>query len=103
MRLPREHFTARRVVNALAFLTVVLLALAPRRRGPVIKPPIRPRPEAVEQAKRHQNGWVDQIEGKFGPDDAVPPQAIAGAWKVDGRGQIVGQYVPNPNFQGRRP
>ena len=57
-----------------------------------------PSPEAVEEAKTTPGGWVYEILGRFGPDDAVPPEAIAGAWKVDEAGQIVGEFIPNPRF-----
>lgn len=42
------------------------------------------------------------IEGDYGPDDAVPPQAIRGAWKVDDAGLITGDFLPNPNFADPR-
>jgi hypothetical protein len=37
--------------------------------------------------------------GDYGPDDAVPPTAIRGAWKVGDDGQIVGDFLPNPVFE----
>ncbi len=54
----------------------------------------------VEEAVHHPNGWVYRIQGVFGPKDAVPPEAIVGAWKVDGEGKIVGEFVPNAKFSG---
>ena len=56
----------------------------------------------VEEAKRHPNGWVYRIQGTYSSDDAVPPEVIIGAWKVDPEGKIVGDFVPNPNFAGAR-
>jgi len=39
-----------------------------------------PLPEwAVREAKEHPGGWVYQIEGDYGPEDAVPPEAVVGA------------------------
>jgi hypothetical protein len=29
----------------------------------------------------------------------VPPAAVVGAWKVDERGKIVGDFIPNPNYR----
>ncbi len=55
-------------------------------------------PRLVEEAKRHPSGWVYEIVGNYGPQDAVPPTAIRGAWKVDQSGQIVGDFIPNPRF-----
>jgi len=60
---------------------------------------ITPDKAAIEEAKRLPNGWVYKIEGKFGPNDAVPPEAIVGAWKVDGQGDIVGDFIPNPKYR----
>jgi hypothetical protein len=55
-----------------------------------------------EEAKRSPNGWVYVITGAYGPNDRVPPEAIAGAWKVDGAGSIIaGSFVKNPNYKGR--
>jgi hypothetical protein len=58
-----------------------------------------PPPNAIAEAKKKPNGWVYQIEGPYGPDDAVPPEAICGAWKVDENGNIVGEFIPNPNYK----
>ncbi len=57
-----------------------------------------PPPEAKLEAKRFPGGWVYEIEDDFGPDDDVPPMAIRGACKVDDGGEIVGDFLPNPNF-----
>lgn len=50
---------------------------------------LKPTPEMVLEAKKNPNGWVDVITGNHGPNDAVPPDAIAGAWKVDSSGSII--------------
>jgi len=63
-----------------------------------------PTDEAREQARRNPGGWVYKIEGDYGPEDAVPREAIVGAWQVDENGIITGDFIPNPNFRGpRRP
>jgi hypothetical protein len=56
-------------------------------------------PALVEEARKRPGGWVYEIVGGYGPDDAVPPTAIRGAWKVDDDGNIVGELIPNPNFR----
>lgn len=53
----------------------------------------------VEEARRHPGGWVYEIEGDYGPDDAVPPEAIRGAWAVDDHGELTGEFTPNPNYR----
>jgi hypothetical protein len=60
-----------------------------------------PTAQAQAEARRHPGGWVYKIEGGFGPDDPVPPDAIVGAWKVDESGSIVGEFVPNPKYRPR--
>ena len=63
------------------------------------KHPRVPEPGEVEEAERFPNGWVYRIAGKsFGPNDAIPPEAIIGAWKVDASGLIVGKFVENPKY-----
>jgi hypothetical protein len=54
----------------------------------------------IAEAKANPNGWVYEIEGQFGPNDAVPPTAIRGAWKVGPAGELTGDYEANPNFAG---
>lgn len=54
---------------------------------------------AIEEAKRNPSGWVYQIDGDYGPNDAVPREAVVGAWKVDEDGNIVGDFIPNPNYR----
>lgn len=44
-------------------------------------------------------GRVYEIVGDYGPDDAVPPTAARGGWKVDDASRIVGDFLPNPNFR----
>jgi hypothetical protein len=60
-----------------------------------------PSPAMIEAAKNSPNGWVYQVEGNFAPPEAVPPEAIAGAWKVDEKGIISGDFIPNPNYVPR--
>ena len=54
----------------------------------------------IKEAKNHPNGWLYAIEGHFGPNERVPPQAIAGAWKVDKDGNIIeDSFRANPNYK----
>jgi len=59
----------------------------------------KPSEQAVAEAKRHPDGWVYEIDGIYAPSQAVPPEAILGAWKVDAQGRIVGELIPNPNYR----
>ena len=56
----------------------------------------------MEEAKQVPNGHVYRIAGKFGPSDAIPPEAIIGAWKVNKNGQIVGSFIKNPKYDSKR-
>jgi hypothetical protein len=55
--------------------------------------------QAIQEAKQNPGGWVYQIDGDYGPDEAVPREAVVGAWKVDDDGNIVGDFIPNPNHR----
>lgn len=68
--------------------------------APFREDPPRDDPALVAEALRNPSGWIYVIEGDFGPDDAVPPTAIRGAWKVDDAGLISGDFIPNPRFAG---
>jgi hypothetical protein len=56
-------------------------------------------PDLIEAAKKIPNGYVYKINGQFGPNEAVPPEAIMGAWKVNEAGNIVGDFIPNSNYR----
>jgi hypothetical protein len=58
-----------------------------------------PSEKAHEEARKNPGGWVYEIRGNYTPQDYVPPQAIVGAWKVNDQGEIVGDFIPNPNFR----
>ncbi|MFC5743572.1 hypothetical protein [Dyella tabacisoli] len=58
-----------------------------------------PSPGAIAEAKRTPGGWVYEVRGNYGPNDYVPPHAVVGAWKVGDAGEIVGDFIPNPNFK----
>ena len=58
-----------------------------------------PSEKVVQQAKLHPNGWVYQIEGQYAPNQSVSPEDIVGAWKVDANGNIVGDFISNPNYK----
>jgi hypothetical protein len=63
---------------------------------------MKPTQELIKEAKANPNGWVYVIEGNYGPNDEVPPHAIAGAWQVDDAGMIIeGSFRANPNYQSK--
>ncbi len=66
-----------------------------RSRGDTISP----LPGDHAEASENPGGWVYRVRGNYGPNDAVPPEAIEGAWKVDENGKITGDFLPNPNFR----
>ncbi|HSY44119.1 MAG TPA: hypothetical protein VK811_09405 [Candidatus Acidoferrum sp.] len=64
---------------------------------------IEPSQEAHAEAKKNPNGWVYKIDGNFTAHEAVPPERIIGAWKVDEHGNITGAFIPNPNYRLSKP
>ena len=58
---------------------------------------LKPTQGEINEAKKHPNGSVYRIDGDFSDEDAIPPEAIIGAWKVDGQGNL-GEWTLNPNF-----
>lgn len=61
-----------------------------------------PFPEEIEEARRQPSGWVYRIAGNFSPSEAVPSEAIVGAWKVDSGGNISGSFIANPRYDPER-
>lgn len=60
---------------------------------------MKPTLEEIEEAKSQADGWIYRISGDYDPNGAIPPEAIVGAWKVDGSGKIEGQFIPNPKYR----
>lgn len=63
-------------------------------------------PEITEelraQAKLQPGGYlysVDMEYAKDGIDGAIPPQGIVGAYPVDDEGNIIEEFMPNPNYR----
>lgn len=54
--------------------------------------------EEIEEARKLPNGNVYRIAGEFGPQDAIPGDAVVGAWRINERGEIVGDFVKNPKY-----
>ena len=52
--------------------------------------------ELRAQARANPGGWLYAIAPGYDPDGAVPPEGIVGAWQVDDRGEIVGEFERNP-------
>jgi hypothetical protein len=63
---------------------------------------LNPYPGEVEEAKRFPNAHVYRIAGRFDAAEAVPPEAIIGAWKVDAQGKIIGGFIRNPKYDSKR-
>lgn len=60
---------------------------------PPISEPMR------EEARRNPGGWIYAVDPAFDPGGEVPPYGIVGAWRVDDRGEITGEFKPNPNYR----
>jgi len=59
----------------------------------------KPTEKAIAEALKNPNGWVYVLDEAFEAVTDVPPEAIKGAWKVDGNGCIIGNFMPNPKYK----
>jgi len=55
-------------------------------------------PSLIAEAKLNPNGWVYHVDFKYHPDDYTPPEAIVGAWEVDDKGDLTGEFKANKNY-----
>jgi len=39
------------------------------------------------------------MDGVADRNGAVPPERIRGAWKVNAKGEIEGEFIPNVNYR----
>lgn len=52
-----------------------------------------------EQAAQQPGSWIFAIDPHFDPDGKVPPYGVVGAWKVDDRGHLSGEFQHNPKYR----
>ncbi|MEN0056219.1 MAG: hypothetical protein AAGC65_21255 [Mucilaginibacter sp.] len=57
-----------------------------------------PPEDAIKEALKNPDGWVYEIDQVYKNKEEVPPHAIKGAWKVNSKGIIIGDFIPNPNY-----
>jgi len=57
-----------------------------------------PSEKARREALNHPNGYVYVLDEAYSNKKDVPPEAIAGAWKVNKNGHIEGDFIPNPAY-----
>jgi hypothetical protein len=59
-----------------------------------------PFPEALlAEAAANPDGWVYAIDAAYDSAGTVPPEGIAGAWRIGPDGRPTGEYRPNPNYR----
>jgi hypothetical protein len=59
-------------------------------------------PDALlAEARTKPGGWVYEIDARYDPDGAVPPEGIKGGWKVGLDGVPTGEYKANPNYRSK--
>jgi hypothetical protein len=64
----------------------------------------RPFPaELQEQAAANAGGWVYDIDPSLRGTGAIPPERIAGAWRIDANGDPTDEFVANPNYRPSSP
>ena len=51
-----------------------------------------------KMAKENPNGWVYKIKEGVNIEGQIAPTAVMGAWKVDENGNIIGEFIENPNY-----
>jgi hypothetical protein len=59
-----------------------------------------PSERARAAARADPGAWVYELDPTVAePHDDVPPHLIVGAWQSDARGEIVGDFRPNPDYR----
>ncbi len=60
--------------------------------------PDRPTDEEMMAARFRPGGVVMRLHRSLDPAGEIPREAIIGAWRVNGRGRIVGDFQVNPDY-----
>ncbi|MFI6539379.1 type VII secretion system-associated protein [Nonomuraea sp. NPDC050547] len=55
--------------------------------------------ELRRQARQSPGTWMYAIDPFFDPGGEVPPYGIIGAWQVDARGEITGEFQHNGGYR----
>ncbi|MGP3915118.1 type VII secretion system-associated protein [Nonomuraea sp. 10N515B] len=55
--------------------------------------------ELRRQARLRPGSWMYAVDPFFDPDGEVPPYGIVGAWRVDDRGEITGEFRHNTGYR----
>lgn len=55
--------------------------------------------ELLSAAAEAAGGWVYAIDPAYDPDSGVPPEGIAGAWRIGDDGLPTGEFRHNPNYR----
>jgi hypothetical protein len=55
--------------------------------------------EMIAEAKVNPGGHVYEIDWHYPDDQAVPPEAIRGGWKVDDEGELTTVFTENPDYR----
>lgn len=62
-----------------------------------------PPPEITEElrarARSTPDSWLYVVDPAVDPTTRVPGWAVQGGFRVDGRGELTGEYRPNPNYR----
>ncbi len=59
-----------------------------------------PSERARATARARRGSWVYELDPTvLDPDGEVPPHLIVGAWRSDARGEITGEFRPNPDYR----
>ncbi|MFE4977714.1 type VII secretion system-associated protein [Kitasatospora sp. NPDC056651] len=49
------------------------------------------------EARKRPGQWLYSVDPGFDPNGEVPPQGIAGAWRIDDSGNVA-EFLHNPNY-----
>jgi hypothetical protein len=60
--------------------------------------PDRPTEQEILAAINRPGGHVLRIHRSLDPQGEVPREAVIGAWRVDNRGRIFGDFIVNPDY-----
>lgn len=50
------------------------------------------------EARANPGAWVYAVDPGFDGQAEVPPQGIVGAWQSDEKGELSGEFTPNPRY-----
>lgn len=58
-----------------------------------------PPPDVLARARQNPGARIYKLKDRYGTLADAPIHAVLGWWDVDGKGEVLGEFVVNPDYR----